>query len=200
MAGATLPSAHTALKDQIRQGIKTDYLVVDLGVGDQWLSSRPFIFAAVLPEVVGLRACVFLESRNPTRVFIGTADIGLLRRRLAQRYPIYERAYTHARAQSIPPPAVAAGSPFFEMQTHQFVQLVEGYLRFVQWPAGGQPPVVDESDVVTLRDGSREHARWLMGAEIERLLGDDLNRSAVQASNDEEEVRSVIRVRGWENT
>jgi len=79
----------------------SDYAIVDVRSGEDWLTSRLFIFALILGEVTGLRAFVFLESAASTRrKFLGVATPANVRRALGRRYPWLEEAV--ARALAVP--------------------------------------------------------------------------------------------------
>lgn len=74
-----------------------DYAIVDLGCGQEWLTSRLFVFAVVLGEARGLRAFVFLETTPGTRrKFVGFASPANVRRMLALRYPWLEESLARA--------------------------------------------------------------------------------------------------------
>jgi hypothetical protein len=78
-----------------------DYAVVDLGSGDEWVSSRLFVFAEMLPRLRGLRCFVFLETAGTTpRKLVGMARPEAVRWTLAQQYPWLEPALEHAYAKT----------------------------------------------------------------------------------------------------
>lgn len=54
-AAAEFDSRAMALFEQFEDETAYDYAVVDLGVGNQWLTSRLFIFAVVLERMRGLQ-------------------------------------------------------------------------------------------------------------------------------------------------
>ena len=55
-------SAKTALFKEFRTPGYRQFLVIKLGNGKEWLSSRLFIFALMLQRMKGIRAIVFVES------------------------------------------------------------------------------------------------------------------------------------------
>jgi hypothetical protein len=63
------------ISDSIRVAAKTSYLVVDLGSGDEkrGLTSRLFVFAAILERIRTLRCLVFVSGAAPKSKFIGAA-------------------------------------------------------------------------------------------------------------------------------
>jgi hypothetical protein len=74
-----------------------EYAVIDLGNGNQWISSRLFIFAVLLKRMTGLRQFVFIGTQNGvTGRFLGMASPDDVRWALARRYPWLECAYAYA--------------------------------------------------------------------------------------------------------
>jgi hypothetical protein len=87
------PDSGQALFLLIRAGERADSATFDLGVGDRWLTSRLYIFAVVLSEVLGIRCMVFVQTREGVpRRFIGLASPQAVRRALERRYGWLERA------------------------------------------------------------------------------------------------------------
>ncbi len=82
---------------------QADYAVVDLGRGQEWLTSRLFLFALILGMVRNLRALVFVESSSGVRRrFLATASPSDVYRALALRYPWLEGAWLQASAAQYP--------------------------------------------------------------------------------------------------
>jgi hypothetical protein len=81
-----------ALFDQIRNDAASDFAVIDLGTGQQWLTSRLFIFAVLLQRMRGLRCFVFVETGGQTRRrFIGISALERVRWCLARSIPGWKR-------------------------------------------------------------------------------------------------------------
>ena len=86
--------------EQLRDATPMDYAVVDLGDGEQWLSTRLYILSIVLGRMRGLRAFVFVETAGDVRRrYIGVASSQDVRWALAQRYEWLERDYAQAYSQ-----------------------------------------------------------------------------------------------------
>jgi len=172
-------SQATALLDQIRNDAASDYAVIDLGGGQQWLTSRLFIFAVLLGRMRGLRCLVFLETTGETRRrFIGFAAPEGIRWGLARRYPWLEKAFVNAYGQW---GDYQIQSNRGALQLGQAINLVQKFLEEVQknplegnpleWTSVGEPPLW-------------EHAKWLDGARLERVLHDFLDVSSMPESPD----------------
>jgi hypothetical protein len=83
--------------EQVGAEARMDYAVVDLGAGAEWLSSRLYILAVILSRWRGLRAFVFVHTREGTRRrFLGVCDTDRVRWRLAARWPLLESALAAA--------------------------------------------------------------------------------------------------------
>ena len=84
---------------QLDQPITGDYAVIDLGEGREWLSSRLLILSVLFDELRGLKAMVFVDSKDElTRRYLGWIDPKKLARILADRFPKLEAALSIARS------------------------------------------------------------------------------------------------------
>ena len=61
-ASITNSSARTTLVKMLREPGTREYVVIDLGLGSEWISSRLFIFALMLQRMKSIRAIVFLDG------------------------------------------------------------------------------------------------------------------------------------------
>lgn len=85
-AGREFPSGAPALFDQISDPSTAEYVVIDLGSGDRWLTSRVFIFSVLLERMRGLQCVVFLETGpGGRRRFLGLATPDHVRWSFASR-------------------------------------------------------------------------------------------------------------------
>lgn len=90
-------SGAAALFEQFQREGGSDYAVIDLSTGQQWLTSRLFIFAIMLERMRGLRCFVFVEDKgNVRRRLIGTASPQHIRWGLARRHSYLETAFAKA--------------------------------------------------------------------------------------------------------
>jgi hypothetical protein len=82
---------------QLRDAPQSEIAEVDLGQGEDWLSSRLYIMAILFARYKGVQALVFLDTAlGVTRRYVGWADADTLRWALALRYPWLECAYANA--------------------------------------------------------------------------------------------------------
>ncbi len=204
-AGAPSPSLIGNLKDMIRQGSRTDYAIIDLGDGRRWLTSRLYIFAAMLRWALGVEELVFTETAAGVRGrFVCKASTAAGCRRLAARYPWLGPAFDAAAATSpfqVPPSGQQLQILPGEPTDVQAVQLIEQYLRNVQ--SAVMPPGQDAEwvalEVAAGQPPLFERARWLSGGDVERLLREDLTRERIEVSlgsSPERQARLAVAAHG----
>jgi hypothetical protein len=170
----------------------SDYIVADLGRGDQWLSSRLYVFVVVLQRMRGLRSVVFTTTKgDETGVFVGMADPADVRWALATACPWLESAFARAYAQiapaanSPPTPFIVSGDGALEPWTAN--NLVRAFLTELQYPpapsavppaaAPPLPPILPgppewiELPGTPGQPPTWEHATWLSVGFLEQILG-----------------------------
>ena len=185
----------TALVNELQSGGRHDYVVIDLGSESEprWLTSRLYLLAFLVTLINRQLCLVFVETVGGFRKrFIGTASPEKLRWALAQSYGWLESAAVSAYAMQagIPP----AGPLYNPVPANQFdpstgylltmiPTLIKQYLLFIRQST--PPPDPAKSEWVFLEahqtsvPQTYEHARWLNGARIEALLGNDLSTARV---------------------
>jgi len=184
-----------ALFDQIRSDAASDYAVIDLGTGQQWLTSRLFIFAVLLQRMRALQCFVFVETVGETRQkFIGMASPEGVRWGLARRYPWLEEAFAQAYG-TLANFQILSNSG--ALDTWQATQLVQFYLQRIQQNV---LPTTDVPEWVTLgTQQTWEHAKWIDAQRLERVLHAVLDDSWIPDSPDEistARTKAVLRRRG----
>lgn len=76
--------------------------MIDLRAGEAWLTSRMYLFAAVLPQLIGLRCFVFVGDRGPVpRYFSGTASPENVMRQLDMQFPWLRNAMLESQLQRV---------------------------------------------------------------------------------------------------
>jgi hypothetical protein len=172
-----------SLFQQLAEPSATDYAIVDLGLGDKWLSSRLFIFAVVLGQVSNLKAFVFVETRNGvTRSFIGVADPASVYRTLRKAFPWFEASLLSARiGPGVDPKTISEHmdlNSIAESASWKLINIVKTYVAGLQqtYP----PPNGDQGEweEFTINQPMWERTHWLDGLAIQELLGNSLDRSS----------------------
>jgi hypothetical protein len=183
----------------IRDAAEKDYLVVDIGSGDEttpgnrWLTSRLFILAAILERIRGLRCLVFVSNAGAKSKFICVATPRNVRWSLGVWFPWLEKAF-----------AIAYGTLATDREDALFQRglddslidpLIAGFLtpktgiiKEVQHPPvpGVTPPTLKNKWVkLTRNEGpqitlvTHEHASWIDTALLTEVLAGRLNQAAV---------------------
>jgi len=206
-------STQRSFFEQLGQRERLDYVVVDLGEGTNWLSSRLFILAVILGRMRGLCAIVFVQRTGSTsRQYLGVADCKTTRWRLAAKFPWLEDALSAALASPTVNGRVVnddgrLGQPSFPENPQPAAELLKAYLTVLQ---SSNPPVAEHSggEWVSLPPPKvfqsaatipvYEHAKWLTHDDVVDILGDALDPTHLRLENlqlmdDQARVRAVIR-------
>jgi hypothetical protein len=152
--GAHIGDSAGMLLRQVQEGSPVQFAVVNLGRGEDWLTSRLYLAAVMLERMRGVRAFVFLEDLPPVhRRFVALASARQVRWALAQAYPWLEAAWLRAGGSIAPEPQpLGRQTQLIKSDTGaletSLAQRVAG--RFVEslqrpppaMPAGGPPGAV----------------------------------------------------------
>jgi hypothetical protein len=188
-APALADSAASTMFEQLAAEDPAPHLLVDLGEGREWLSSRLYLFAVMLASMRRTRTLVFVETLNGLRGrFVGLATTVQVHYALARTYPWLEADYANAyatattnwRSQSAPQNREPFVLDHYGRLSQGVAQpIVSLFLTNIKIrpPAGNVLPAewLDETvNGVPLN----EHAHWLKGSDVERILGAALERWA----------------------
>ncbi len=100
--GTPPPSGVQSLIEIAKSSAPADYVVIDLRSGNAWLTSRLYLFALVLPPVIGLRCLVFVGNCGQIpRNFLGLASPGQVAVALERRYPWLRTAWVETQLQPL---------------------------------------------------------------------------------------------------
>jgi hypothetical protein len=202
--------------DQLRDPAPADYAIVNVGTGDQWLTSRLYIMAVILARMKDLKAFVFLGQSSSSRRYLGWTHPNSVRWALARRYPWLEAAYAAAYSHVAARPTIRVTSRSGRLvdtnlpldDPRPSLDLLQAFLQSIQCPSepmvAGFAPTVAPPDsaatdwvIVDEQRSIREHAVWLNSALLEDILGDELDFShvafdALQGKTRSEQNRLVL--------
>jgi hypothetical protein len=171
------------LMAQPRQGHKHDYVVIDQGLetAPRWLTSRLYLLAFLITRIDGPKCLVFIETTGNVRGrFVETAAPEQVRWALTRTYSWLETACAAAYAGLGPLQFEPESGALPEWQSSQLIQNFLSNIRATPAPSEFQSTSAPiEAGWIELGDGSLEHAKWLDGGRVERLLGSDLTTSCV---------------------
>jgi hypothetical protein len=180
----------TALVNELQSGGNHDYVVIDFGAesSPRWLTSRLYLLCFLINLINRQLCMVFVETVGSARKkFIGTASPERVRWALTRRYGWLESAAAGAYAmQAANAPCGYLPSPTtgnqFDPATGFLLTMIPNLIQqfLVSIRSSVAPPDADKSEWVSLdRQQTYEHAKWLDGGRIERLLGSALSTSQV---------------------
>ena len=97
LAPESVPDSGSALFMLVNSGVRADSARFDLRTGRAWLTSRLYIFAVLLPAVLGVRCLVFTETRDGVaRRFVGLAEPRAVATALGRHFNWFTLAWTRA--------------------------------------------------------------------------------------------------------
>jgi len=205
-AGAVPASYVGTLQDLIRQGQRADYAVIDLGDGERWLTTRLYLFAAMLHWALSVERFVFIETTpiGERSHLVGHAATDEICQALASRFPWLALAFAQATSVSrfspVPPQVTAEGGLVpGEPSDQQALAIIEAFIRQVQSPL--IPDQGEDAWIALTSAGAPtyEHARWTSAGDVERVLGGALDTERVTRSLDgsaENLVRQAVAAHG----
>ncbi len=183
-------STLAAFFTQIRSQSPLEFIVVNLGTGGEWLSSRLFILVVILMRMRGVRDVVFVDQDGKRAGhFVGVCSCEAIRWRLAQAFPRYEAALAAGEQRAWygtdPPSGPIRNGNFIADDNGAFgipdqaAELLKGFLAAVQNPVLPPPvypiePWAELTRTPPLQAGQLpsffELATWINTAEVERLF------------------------------
>jgi len=188
-------SAKRTLFEMFQQPGTFEFVSINLGRGDSWVSSRLYIFAVMLQRMKSLRCIVFVGPGPETESqFLGATTPEAVRWSLARLQPWLEVAYVQAYQSALllvtnaPEPVIKSERGAIDPQTAE--EIVKNFLQNVRpLPT---PPTINTSEWV--RVGSElEHATKLSGQYLEAELGHILWKDTVRSSETKKEAKSLLR-------
>ena len=191
------PSAPAPLIERMSAPEDIDYMIVDLGTGNKWLTSRLFIFTVMLMNTREMSFVVFLGNMNGiSRKFIGLALAKDVIAGLMAVYPFLERAYNSV--------SIFGHSPIEKPDPWQSQNMVVEFLKNSEIQQPPEPPPDDFEDWVylTKSDGTKimEHAHWLNQDLLSDFCGSSIDYEAwVEDDPDKsrtKKISAIIRRKG----
>jgi hypothetical protein len=181
--GSELPQSNKpTLAKELAKADPLPYTVIDLGRGKRWLSSRLYLFVVLLRRTRGLGTVIFIETREDVAGrFVGLARAEALERALETANPWLAIQMAGAYSQVFTP-YVAEGIGG-EQVGWLYEQVANDFVTRIQTDS---PPAHAAGTVQMVPDGwvllggtpnapRIEHASWLTGPELNRLVGDAID-------------------------
>jgi hypothetical protein len=186
----TNDSTKSTLLRMLRAPGLHEYVVINLGSGKEWVTSRPFIFTIMLQHMKGIRCVVFTEGSVPK--FLGIVRPDRIRWCLAQAQPCLERAYLTALDQGIQNQVEPFVNDAGALDSQIADTVVRNFIREVGPNTtvciGAQPPSGKQWAQL---GNSTEYGVWISGVDVQRMLGTD--KAAIFEAADQRAEASFIR-------
>lgn len=185
-------NALATLVNELQSGGQHDCVLIDLGseLSLRWLTSRLYLLCFLI-TLINRQLCLVLAETlgNVRKRFVGTASPAHLRWALARNYGWLESGCASAYAAQVSNPTTGfllspTPAKQFDPATGLFwtmiANLIQQFLQLIRSSAA--PPEPKRSEWITLNKSQAqiyEHAKWVNGGRIERLLGSDLRTARV---------------------
>ena len=200
---AAIADSSAAMIDQVKSTEPADYALIDLGSGDEWLTTRLYVAAVMMQRMRGVSVFVFVSrTTSGERRFLATVDVQLLRWSLAKRFPWLESAFAAAYAflfQGDPPLITTRPLTISEtgaLHPYEAQRLVQEYIGRLQQPVPAAPAAASERHWVTLDGGRSERADWVTVALLNEILPASVFAAKVEDLADQprsKRMRAVLR-------
>jgi hypothetical protein len=215
-------SSTPSLFEQFKDKESLDYVLIDIGDGKRWLTSRLFIFVVMLERMRGLRCLVFVETTSDAyQRFLGTASPSEMRWKLTMLYPWLEPAFDQAlylvqyfpnvldppqllqvQVPSLPKAPSSIRSVNGAVEPLVAKSIVRAFLNDPTIQLINQP-VQDDSNWVEISRPNKppfwEHASWIDRTWIYKQ-GDVINRKTIRKSSPDdsptEQTKAILRGHG----
>lgn len=195
---APMLESGAALTVSLTDPTPAECIVVDLGAGEDWITSRLYVVASLVARMRGIRVMVFTASASAGSRLVGTAQPEHVRWALAAAYPWLEVAYLHAQhslVSAVSSATVERGQVSLtrdgRLDSWDAVQTFNAYKHQLQTPV----PPVGTSGWINLGE-KWERANWVTPTLLTSVLAENLNRGAVRQDFDtpaDELARRVLR-------
>jgi hypothetical protein len=207
---------------QVQAGTPADYAIIDLGAGEDWLTSRLYVAATMMERMRRVQVFVFVEkTQRAERRFIALASLRHVRWALAQKYPWLEAAWVRANLQAFPEhPATATPLPtdaawlpnkivsnwqpspitseFGTFENSTVETVVVRFIDSLQASAAPQPPGTP-NEWASWRTGLWERGAYVTRESLQALLpagAFDAWARDLRDSSRAKRTRAVLRCRG----
>jgi hypothetical protein len=199
---APIADSAIALIDQVKSTEPADYALIDIGDGEEWLTTRLYIAAVMIQRMRGISVFVFVNhSVTGQRRFLAVADVQSLRWQLAKRYPWLEVSFAASYGilfqydQPLLTTVSTTTSDTGALQPHQAPQLVQDFVNRLQQP-NPPPSGASQEHWVSLDSGICERADWVNVTLLYELLPTSSFAAKVEELADQpksKRVRAVLR-------
>ena len=174
---AEISDSSRMMLDQVELATPADYAQLDIGNGEEWLTTRLYLAAVMLKRMRGVQIFVFVgKVSGEEKRFIAAAEVEPMRWSLARRYPWLESAWIRANSGVFPaakaphnrhaPPMVTTDNGAFPPNLARDVSR-----RFIEsLQATAIPANAGKSEWTSFTARKAERAVWVTHSLLESLL------------------------------
>jgi hypothetical protein len=169
----------------------SEYAHLNLGKGDEWITSRLFIFAVMLQRMKSLKCVVFTKVFPSGDVrFLGCASPDNIHLTLAANQPWLEVAFADAYSAELSAlPAASPGQTVIRidgsLEPQRAESIVRSFISSLKDYTGAMSNSNPGDWVSFVGRTDREHATWVTESELQRMIGIYLWRDAIEARVDD---------------
>jgi hypothetical protein len=129
--GPPPPSGVPSLLELSKASHPADYLLIDLRDGHAWLTSRLYLFARILPTILGLRSFAFVGTRGMVpRYFLGLTSPDVIVLSLERRYPWLRQVMVETQLQ----PLIGGEDPNRYLMWRPYGDAEKAFKRLIELP------------------------------------------------------------------
>jgi hypothetical protein len=179
----------------------SEYALLNLGDGDQWITSRLYIFAVMLQRMKALKCIVFTRDLPSGKIkFLGCATPDSVRWALAFNQPWLETAFVQAYSAQVGmnPPLGAPQIPLLRadgsIEPSNAEMIVSSYIRSLIDPPTSASHFSKPEEWVDIKTGW-EHASWVNEDNLRRLITRNLWEDAIEARTDDSPEQKKLEVK-----
>jgi hypothetical protein len=188
-------STESSILSQLQDTSASDCAIIDLGKGEEWITSRLFILSFLLKQLRNLKCFVFVKGDETQKeIYIGNSTPEKVQDALARFFPDYATHMDSVLQAKFNTSLYMARSRISSVPTDpgSLYTIVNDFLQKIKSPVSADP-----SKWVQLQPGllEYENAFWIDEYQIKRILGRELNESYViktTGASEEEIVRKVL--------
>jgi hypothetical protein len=190
-------SSQTSILSQLQDTSASDCALIDLGQGQEWLTSRLFILSFLLKHLRNLRCFVFVKSDDGKgRIYLGNSTPEEVQDAIARRFPDYadhldQILWPQYDTSLYKTRSSIRNLPKDEISLSQIINQFIGKIKLNHQPSPDWVQLPGTSDY--------ENASWIDEYQIKRILGKELNESyAIKDANttDKELIKRVLLGKG----
>ena len=183
---------------------QADYVILNLGKGLSWLTSRIFILSILFKQAKGIKAIVFLHSTDRVKKdFLGWVSIEEMRWSLAMKYPHLERAYKSVYCEEIKKESIKTENGSIgnnSVWNPPTAELLNSFVEKIQ-SSESKEKQLGWVKIQSSNGEKYEQASWVTDILLRNIAGDELQTESIaiselRAKSDREKAVIIANMEG----